>query len=506
MVSRVTDQAIQANVTRNIFRITEGLFEAQKQIASGKRLSRPSDDPTGIRDSLSFRTSIKKQNQFIRNIDNNRIFLQRADTALNAVGITLSRAKELAIQGVSGSGTAVTRGFAADELDKLISQVLQEANTQVKDNYIFAGTKTRTIPFSASASGVVYQGNSSRFSIEVAKDVPLDIAIPGSEILATDLNPTVSNATALSALNSGSGITAGSFSITDRAGNSATVTVTAGQTVGDAINAINAAGINVTASLNSSQNALLLTDTSAVIAQGLTVAEVGGGSTASSLGILGSRDGNFEGRDLDPSLTASTLLSQLNGGSGPTLTSIRVVNGAASGVVSLSAATTIGDVLNAINAAGLNVTAGVNSAGNALRVVSNSSSTVAVVNEIGTGTTAEDLGLGGGRNVLDTLITLRNALRANDSIAVLTSFANIDSSLDAINESRAVFGAIQGRLESTSTVHEQDIVDQNQQLSDIEDADVVEQASTVANLEVALQATLSATARIVQPTLVDFLR
>ena len=43
MVTRVTNQAQQANSLQNIFRITEKLFKAQQEIATGKRINRPSD-------------------------------------------------------------------------------------------------------------------------------------------------------------------------------------------------------------------------------------------------------------------------------------------------------------------------------------------------------------------------------------------------------------------------------------------------------------------------------
>jgi flagellar hook-associated protein 3 FlgL len=58
----------------------------------------------------------------------------------------------------------------------------------------------------------------------------------------------------------------------------------------------------------------------------------------------------------------------------------------------------------------------------------------------------------------------------------------------------------------SNSTHEIDIVNRSQQLSKIEDADIVKSVSELANLEFALQATLSATASVLQPTLLDFLR
>ena len=151
----------------------------------------------------------------------------------------------------------------------------------------------------------------------------------------------------------------GSFNITDRAGNTAPIAVAAGDTVNNVILAINGAGLNVTASLNASQTGLQLTDSSGTILQSLTVTEAGG-TTAADLGILSANDGNIVGSDLNPVLTASTLIADLNGGSGLTLGQIDIVNGALSATVDLSGDATIGAVLASITGSAANVTASIN--------------------------------------------------------------------------------------------------------------------------------------------------
>jgi len=506
MVTRVTNQTQQANSLQNIFRITENLFKAQQEIATGKRINRPSDDPAGMRDALLLRTGVNQANQFIRNIDNNRIFIQAGDTSLQSIDLSLIRAKELAVSQLGGASTAETRGFAALELDQIISQVFETANTKVKNQFIFSGTNFRVQPFSSETSGAIYMGNSESFKVGVANNISIDFSIPGSQVLAADLNPQITTNTLVSSLNGGAGITSGSISISDRAGNTASVSVSSTDTIGNVISRINSTGVNVTASINSNGNGLQLVDNNTVITQSMTVSEVSGGSTAMELGILGKRDGTLSGSDLNPIMTTSTLISNLEGGNGLTLNDINVVNGAASGTVTLSSATTLGEVISLINNAGLNVTASINSAGNSMQITSNNSSTVAVVRNVGTDETAENLGLGGGKNIFSTLFKLRDAFQKDDTSAILASLDTLDSSLESINNSRAIIGASLSRVDNSDIVHAQAFVDRSEQLSKIEDADIIKSASDLANLEFALQATLSSTAQILQPTLLDFLR
>lgn len=330
---------------------------------------------------------------------------------------------------------------------------MQAANVKVKNHFLFSGTKTRTLPFEVSASGAVYLGNTENFTVEIAPNNLAEITFPGSEVFAADLNPTLSASSLLADLNGGAGISAGQFSITDRSGNTGTVSVTSGMSMANLINAINSAGVNITASFNNDSNGIILTDTSSVITGALQVTDLSGGTTALELGIRGKQDGNLQGADLNQRMTSATLVSQLVGGDGLILEDISIINGAASGTISFSSANTVGDVLNAINGAGLNVTTRINSAGNALSVTSNDPSTVAVV-----------------------------------------------------NESRAILGAVFRHVESTKTIHDQDIVDMTQQLADLEDSDLIQAASDMAALELALQVTLDTTARILQPSLLDFLR
>ncbi len=505
MVMRITNQIQQSNALQNIFRITEDLFAANQRLATGKRINKPSDDPLGIQDTLSLRSSIAQIQQFGRNIDNNRLFLNTADTALDSVGLSITRALELAQGSLGATSSAQTRSLVAVEVQSLLDQAIQEANTQVKGHFIFGGTDILNAPYQANGSGLgaIYSGNSDTLEVEVGSTLTIPITRPGSDVFGTDMNPALNVNTLLSDLNGGAGVALGSFDITDRAGLITTVTVGALTTINDVITDINA-GANLTASLNPSQTGLQITDSSGTILQSLTVTEVGS-TTAQDLGILSVNDGDIVGSDLNPILTAATLISDLDGGNGLTLGQIDIVNGALSATVDLSADVTVQDVLDAINLAGVNVTASINSQGNALQVVSNDLITTAVISEVAGGNTASLLGIGGG-NVFTALDTLRQALERNDSEGILASFANLNAALDTVHSARAEYGALVRTMDTLEIGHDANEVSETAQLSAVEDSDFVKDASDIAALQLALEATLNTSARVLQPSLLDFLR
>ena len=112
--------------------------------------------------------------------------------------------------------------------------------------------------------------------------------------------------------------------------------------------------------------------------------------------VFGGVSGEVRGtRDLAPTVSAATRLADLAGatGNGVARGSVQISNGSVTRVVDLSRADSIGNVIAAINAAGVGgVTASLAPSGDALRLTGAAGDDIAVT-ETGGGTTAADLGL-----------------------------------------------------------------------------------------------------------------
>ena len=234
--------------------------------------------------------------------------------------------------------------------------------------------------------------------------------------------------TLLAELNGGAGIDRGTIRMTDGTGASTTVDLSRAVTVNDVLSAINGAGtISVSASVT--DTGFVLTDTSGG-GGFLTVADVFGSTTATTLGLAGSASGTLTGSNVYQ-LTESTPLSILNDGRGVSYgdggagavadfsilvedngggngTSYEVILGAIGSfvddefVVSDPAVVTIGDFIERIEAATSNeVTAVINGAGNGLTLQATSGTRQLTVNAGVTRKTSDELGLTGltGQNV-----------------------------------------------------------------------------------------------------------
>jgi len=108
-------------------------------------------------------------------------------------------------------------------------------------------------------------------------------------------------------------------------------------------------------------------------------------------------------------------------------------------------------------------------------------------------------------NIFDILRDLRNALQNNDTHAIQDQIELLDEGLNQIISKRAEVGAMLNQLETTENHWADFRVNVTQVLSDSEDVDMYRAVTDLATRETAYKAALAASARIVQPTLIDFL-
>ena len=233
-----------------------------------------------------------------------------------------------------------------------------------------------------------------------------------------------------------------------------------------------------------------------------------GGTVAKELGILGNIDADKIGGDLDPRLILTTPLSQLQNGLGAGMGSIVIKQGSTSVSLDLSnpALVTVQDLLNAVNSSGLSVTAGLNASGRGIQIANNDPTRSFTIEESGAGRTARNLGLFGASDIMGTLFVLTNALRGDDQEGTGILLRNLDAGMQSLLDSRAEIGSRGLRLETLSSRLDDQKLTFTKRLSEVEDADITELITQLATHENNYRAALNATARIIQPSLMDFLR
>ena len=137
---RVTNSMMSNTITRYLMRQSEALYNVQEQISTQKKINRPSDDPTGMRNVLDYRNKIATVDQYLDNIARGTTRLETTEITLDVVNDLIGVVREISQQ--QAKGTTQSRLFAADTVRDLANQVVDLANTKIGNNYMFSGHKT----------------------------------------------------------------------------------------------------------------------------------------------------------------------------------------------------------------------------------------------------------------------------------------------------------------------------------------------------------------------------
>lgn len=359
---RVTNQMISGRVLFNMQRTLSQMLNIQGQVSSGRRIEKPSDDPTGTIRDLNYRNEIVKNEQFAKNINLASTRMGNYGNVLMDLNELIVNAKGEAILMADDHASAEQREITAVAVKSYFDEIIKFGNSTLGGDHIFSGFKTNTTAFSATTQGVVYNGDFGviEFPVETSSKMIVNLngsdtflkRIPGIEDLA-DINLGISNNTQLADLHNGLGIdlATGTFTITDNnLGLTSTIDISADTSIADVINTIN----------------------TQLTADGFT-----------NITALLGPEGNTLALHIDESipqlLNDNTALSEINDGYGLDVSDGRIVLTDGGGIyeeIDFSSANTIGDIRTIFNnhmaAAGgslANVSMQLNAAGNGLDIV-----------------------------------------------------------------------------------------------------------------------------------------
>ena len=171
---RITNNMIVNSYLNSFNKSLERQNQLQEQLADGKAIHRPSDDPVRAVRSLKYNTNLAENEQFMQNVKDATSWMETTDSAMSQISSIMTRAKELVI---SADGTKSVDSLHAlgEELDGMIDAAVTVGNTQIGDRYLFAGQMDKTQPLERTtitdpATGlavevVQYKGDTNRISM-----------------------------------------------------------------------------------------------------------------------------------------------------------------------------------------------------------------------------------------------------------------------------------------------------------------------------------------------------
>ncbi len=157
------------------------LFKPHEQLSTGKKINHPSDDPVGISRIMDYRVSIQDKEQFKRNLNDAKTYLELSDEALDQSVDALKRTKELVITALNADETPESRKMMAEEVRQLRTHVRSLANTRFRNRYLFSGMLYDQEAFDASGN---YQGDSNYIEVRSSHNLTVKENLTGLEAFA----------------------------------------------------------------------------------------------------------------------------------------------------------------------------------------------------------------------------------------------------------------------------------------------------------------------------------
>lgn len=162
-------------------------YNLQNQVATGLRVNAPSDDPAAMQTTLNLVADKAANQQYRTNIVTLEDRSGQIYNVMQSLQTISSRAGELATLAGDVTKTSADRAAYTGELNQLINQAVQLANTKdaATGHALFSGTSSTATPFTAAtdASGnvtsVTYAGNAAVNQVEISAGTTVAVDVPG---------------------------------------------------------------------------------------------------------------------------------------------------------------------------------------------------------------------------------------------------------------------------------------------------------------------------------------
>ncbi|MDR3233146.1 MAG: hypothetical protein LBT46_05715 [Planctomycetaceae bacterium] len=311
------------------------LSKYEQQVQSQRQYQYGSDSPFNAASTLTVQAEIERKAQNSANIQTTLSFLGATDSTLSRVNALTNDVRAAALDAINTLTSPAERAALADTIKQNVQQLLNFSNYSYTGRYVFAGSTTGILPFfwgQNDSYTIQYSGTANDVYSWSDMDLLSKTNVNGADVFGavsspvqgtTDLNPTASDKTRLSDLNGGKGVTKGAIRLNYTAGNetqSFDVDLSRCATLGDVkrtLENLRNPYFSINVEVTNNNLVLSLKETGIVSDAVLSVSEVSNGTTARELGIPVNTPFDSQtplnGKDVNPALTGTTLLSDILG-------------------------------------------------------------------------------------------------------------------------------------------------------------------------------------------------
>ncbi|TYS15173.1 flagellar hook-associated protein FlgL [Rossellomorea vietnamensis] len=199
---RVTQSMLTGNSMRNLSSSYDRMGKLQDQLATGKKITKPSDDPVVAMKGMFYRSNLTGIEQYKRNLSELYLWMENSESGIDQANQGLQRVRELTIQGKSGTLSQQDQQAVAKEIDQIKQDLVNVADTQVAGRYIFHGTDVSKSPIAnkgldntraPQVAANMDDPSIDSYEIEVSRGVSLKANVSPNNIFSQKMFDTVHN-------------------------------------------------------------------------------------------------------------------------------------------------------------------------------------------------------------------------------------------------------------------------------------------------------------------------
>lgn len=179
------------NILQNMSMGYGKLADYQNQLATGKKITRPSQDPVVASMGIAYRTDVNHITQYQKNVTTADKWLQSSDSALSQVNDVLDTIRELTNQASNDTYTPAQRQTIGDQISQLTQQLVTIGNTQIGGQYIFSGEDSQNPLLTEDSTGAVSINSTAlanpSLSVNVNDGVSMPINVNPNQVFTSSL-------------------------------------------------------------------------------------------------------------------------------------------------------------------------------------------------------------------------------------------------------------------------------------------------------------------------------
>lgn len=194
---RITNNMLVNNMMYNLANNLTRTEKYQMQLATGKKISKPSDDPIIAAKALRLRTDVSEIEQHEKNTDDAIAWMDITEATLSQMNEVMQRFREITNQAANGTNTEDDLQKIKAEVSQLKSQMTNLANATYAGRYIFSGYKTDKALMDDDGNFLLDVENSEQIQFEIGVGDLVNVNVLGGDLFnngadATTTPPTKS--------------------------------------------------------------------------------------------------------------------------------------------------------------------------------------------------------------------------------------------------------------------------------------------------------------------------